>query len=152
LLQKPVVKKLTIKKSEIETPQPSPVVKRAIPLQVPAPTITAIVPIKPLPRLKVDVASGSPLAIVDGAKSTDFFVQHIVLSSKAQAAPYIKRYPGLNQAFVLPITAGSAVSYAVVSGPFTSRLTATNFTKGYGLPADYWIRASPALSAAANRN
>jgi hypothetical protein len=44
------------------------------------------------------------------------------------------------------------VSYAVVSGPFTSRLTATNFTKGYGLPADYWIRASPALSAAANRN
>ena len=152
LLQKPVVEKLTIKKSEIETPQPSPVVKRAIPLQVPAPTITAIVPIKPLPRLKVDVASGSPLAIVDGAKSTDFFVQHIVLSSKAQAAPYIKRYPGLNQAFVLPITAGSAVSYAVVFGPFTSRLTATNFTKGYGLPADYWIRASPALSAAANRN
>jgi hypothetical protein len=152
LVKNSVVKKLTIKKSEIETPKPSPVVKRAIPLEVPASTITAVVPIKPLPRLNVDVALGGPLAIVDGAKPTDFFVQHIVLSSKAQSRPYIKRYSGLNQAFVLPITAGAAVSYAVVSGPFTSRLTATNFTKGYGLPADYWIRASPALSAAANRN
>ena len=152
LVKNSVVKKLTIKKSEIETPKPSPVLKRAIPLEVPAPTITAVVPIKPLPRLKVDVAPGSPLAIVDGAEPTDFFVQHIVLSSKAQSRPYIKRYSGLNQAFVLPIIAGTAVSYAVVSGPFTSRLTATNFTKGYGLPADYWIRASPALSAAANRN
>jgi hypothetical protein len=152
LVKNPVVKKLTIKKSEIETLKPSPVVKRAIPLEVPASTITAVVPIKPLPRLNVDVAPGSPLAIVDGAKPTDFFVQHIVLSRKAQSRSYIKRYSGLNQAFVLPITADTAVSYAVVSGPFTSRLTATNFTKGYGLPADYWIRASPALSAAANRN
>jgi hypothetical protein len=113
---------------------------------------SAVVAPKSAVRPVADVAPGSVLAIVDGAKSTDFFVQHIVLSSKAQAAPYIKLYPGLNQAFVLPITAGSAVSYAVVSGPFTSRLTATNFTKAYGLPADYWIRASPALGAAAKRN
>ena len=147
VVKTPLVKKLPIKKPQIEPTQPRQVVKRAIPLQVPA-----VVAPKPVARPTAGAAPGRALAIVDGAKSTDFFVQHIVLSSKAQAAPYIKLYAGLNQAFVLPITAGSAVSYAVVSGPFTSRLTATNFTKGYGLPADYWIRASLALGAAANRN
>jgi hypothetical protein len=146
-VKKPLVEKPPINKPQIESPKPRQVVKRAIPLKA-----SAVVAPKSAVRPVADVAPGSVLAIVDGAKSTDFFVQHIVLSSKAQAAPYIKLYPGLNQAFVLPITAGSAVSYAVVSGPFTSRLTATNFTKAYGLPADYWIRASPALGAAAKRN
>lgn len=147
VVKMPLVKKPSIKKPQNEPTQPRQVVQRAIPLQVPD-----VVAPKPVVRPIAEVARDSALAIVDGASSTDFFVQHIVLSSTAQAAPYIKRYPGLNQAFVLPITAGSAVSYAVVSGPFTSRLSATNFTKGYGLPADYWIRASPALGAAAKRN
>jgi len=147
LVKQSVVKKLPIKKPQIEPPQPRQVAKRAIPAQVPA----VVLP-NPVVRPADDVLPGRALAIVDGAKPTDFFVQHIVLSSKVQAEPYITRYAGLNQAFVLPITGGSAVSYAVISGPFTSRLKATNFTKGYGLPADYWIRASPALGAAANRN
>lgn len=147
VVKKLVVKKLPSKKPQMEPPQPRQVIKKVIPSQVPG-----VASPQPVVRATVDVVLGSAIAIVDGAKSTAFFVQHIVLSSKAQAGPYIKRYAGLNQAFVLPITAGSAVSYAVISGPFTSRLTATNFTKGYGLPADYWVRAAPALGAAANRN
>ena len=147
LVKKPVVKKLPTNKPQVAPPTAIQVVKRAIPLQAPA-----VVSPKPIVVPTVDFVSNNALAIVDGANSTDFFVQHIVLSSQAQAAPYIMGYAGLKQAFILPITAGSAVSYAVISGPFNSRLTATNFTKGYGLPADYWIRASPALSAAAKRN
>lgn len=82
---------------------------------------------------------------VQTARATDFFVQHIVLSTSEQAGLYIKRYAGLRNAIIVPIATGNNVSYAVLSGPFSTRDRATAFTQGRGLPADYWIRAAQQL-------
>jgi hypothetical protein len=72
-------------------------------------------------------------------------VQHIVFSTTDQARLYIKRYAGLSKAEVVPITATNKIAYAVLSGPFSTRIAATEFTKGSGLPADYWIRGAQQL-------
>ncbi|MDG2502454.1 MAG: hypothetical protein P8M77_08695 [Porticoccaceae bacterium] len=82
---------------------------------------------------------------VQSARATDFFVQHIVLSTREQAGLYIKRYSGLRSATVVPIATGNNIAYAVLSGPFSTRDGATAFTQGRGLPADYWIRAAQQL-------
>lgn len=82
---------------------------------------------------------------IEAARSTDFFVQHIVFSTTDQARLYIKRYAGLSKAEVVPITATNKIAYAVLSGPFSTRIAATEFTKGSGLPADYWIRGAQQL-------
>lgn len=82
---------------------------------------------------------------VQGARATDFFVQHIVLSTTEQAQLYVKRFAGLSRAKVVPIAAADNIAYAVLSGPFSTKVAATEFTKGSGLPADYWIRGAQQL-------
>ena len=82
------------------------------------------------------------LGPIQGAEATDFFVQHIVLTTREQAKLYIRGYAGLRNATIVPIATGNSIAYAVLSGPFSARDRATEFTKGAGLPADYWIRAA----------
>lgn len=84
---------------------------------------------------------------IQAARPSDFFVQHIVLSTPEQAGLYIKRYSGLSRAKVVPITISNATAYAVISGPFSTRDGATEFTKASGLPADYWIRGAQQLKS-----
>ena len=97
-------------------------------------------------------AEQKAIAAVDKARASDFFVQHIVLSEKAQAKFYIQRYSGLRSALVVPIRTPTSVAYAVISGPFDSRERAEVFAKGYGRPADYWIRGALQLEAAIDNN
>lgn len=87
------------------------------------------------------------LGPIQGAEVTDFFVQHIVLTTREQAKLYIRGYAGLRNATIVPIATGNNIAYAVLSGPFNNRDRATEFTKGSGLPADYWIRAAGQLKA-----
>ncbi|MDA9095333.1 hypothetical protein N9J88_02950 [Porticoccaceae bacterium] len=87
------------------------------------------------------------LGPIQGAEATDFFVQHIVLTTREQAKLYIRGYAGLRNATIVPIATGNSIAYAVLSGPFSARDRATEFTKGAGLPADYWIRAAGQLKA-----
>lgn len=84
-------------------------------------------------------------APVQSARATDFFVQHIVLSTSEQAGLYIKRYAGLRKAIIVPIATDNNVAYAVLSGPFSTRDRASVFAQGRGLPADYWIRTAQQL-------
>ncbi len=94
------------------------------------------------------IKKAQPTGPVQAARATDFFVQHIVLSTKEQAGLYIRRYAGLRNALTVPITTGNKVAYAVLSGPFSTRDDATAFTQGRGLPADYWIRPAQQLKTA----
>ena len=87
------------------------------------------------------------LGPIQGAEATDFFVQHIVLTTREQAKLYIRGYAGLRNATIVSIATGNSIAYAVLSGPFSARDRATEFTKGTGLPADYWIRAAGQLKA-----
>ena len=97
-------------------------------------------------------AEQKAIAVVEKARASDFFVQHIVLSEKAQAKFYIQRYSGLRSALVVPIRTPTSVAYAVISGPFDSRERAEVFAKGYGRPADYWIRGALQLETAIDNN
>ena len=97
-------------------------------------------------------AEQKAIAVIEKARESDFFVQHIVLSEKAQASFYIQRYSGLRSAIIVPIKTPVSVAYAVISGPFASRERAEVFAKGYGRPADYWIRGALQLEAAVDNN
>jgi hypothetical protein len=107
-------------------------------------------PATPVP--KVISPSERWVTKVKNANSSDFFVQHIVLSERAEAIAYIKRYSSIKAAMVLEIKIADKLSYAVVSGPFVSRNSAQSFAKEPGRPADYWIRRAPELAAAISNN
>jgi hypothetical protein len=97
-------------------------------------------------------AEQQAIAVIEKARESDFFVQHIVLSEKDQARFFIRRYSGLRSAIIVPIRTPASVAYAVISGPFASRERAEVFAKGYGRPADYWIRGALQLGAAVDNN
>ena len=124
--------------------------------EVTAPIVEPEPAIQPPPVTVVEekplTAEQQAIAVVEKARASDFFVQHIVLSDKAQARFYIQRYSGLRSAIIVPITTPVSVAYAVISGPFSSRESAEVFAKGYGRPADYWIRGALQLEAAVNNN
>ena len=88
------------------------------------------------------------IARVKTARASDFFVQHIVLSTEAQANLYLGRYSSLRKAMVLPIQAGQSKVYAIISGPFSTRERAEAFAEGAAMPADYWIRGAIQLQGA----
>ncbi|MDB3966907.1 hypothetical protein N9399_04050, partial [Porticoccaceae bacterium] len=95
-------------------------------------------------------ASGfsASIARVKTARASDFFVQHIVLSTELQANDYLGRYNSLRKAMVLPIQAGQSRVYAIISGPFSTREKAQAFAEGTAMPADYWIRGAIQLQSA----
>ena len=128
--------------AQSQTIEPEPPVSSP---PVVSPAITAVEE-KPL------TAEQKAIAKVKKARASDFFVQHIVLSERAQATLYIQRYSGLRSATIVPIRTSASVAYAVISGPFTSRDRAEVFAKGYGRPADYWIRGALQLEAAIDNN
>lgn len=113
-------------------------------------------PVQPPPVTVVEerplTAEQQAIAVITKARESDFFVQHIVLSEKDQARFYIRRYSGLRSAITVPIRTPASVAYAVISGPFASRERAEVFAKGYGRPADYWIRGALQLEAAVDNN
>lgn len=83
--------------------------------------------------------------VVSASAASDFYVQHIVLSDRGEAENFVDNYPALSGALLLPIQSQGAIVTAVVSGPFSTRLQAEEFTKELGLPADYWIRSAELL-------
>ena len=107
-----------------------------VPEAKPKPVLTA------LQKAVKKVASASPNA---------YFVQHTVLSSELTANGYVRRYPVLSQALVVPVSLRQATVYSVVSGPFSSRSTAALFTQNKAIPNDYWIRNAVQLQAVLRR-
>ena len=107
-----------------------------VPEPKPKPVLTA------LQKAVKKVASASPNA---------YFVQHTVLSSELTANGYVRRYPVLSQALVVPVSLRQATVYSVVSGPFSSRSTAALFTQNKAIPNDYWIRNAVQLQAVLRR-
>lgn len=81
-----------------------------------------------------------------------FFVQHAVVTGEDRVTNYFLRYPRLEDAAILGITANNEQAYAIISGPFQTREDATNFTQKEGVPADFWIWESGQLLRWCERN
>ena len=81
-----------------------------------------------------------------------FFVQHAVVTGEDRVRNYFLRYPHLEDAAILGITANNEQAYAIISGPFQTREDATNFTQKEGVPADFWIWESGQLLRWCERN
>ena len=85
--------------------------------------------------------------IIAAAPPSNYFIQHIVLSSEAAANVYIERYQALSDAAVVPVRLAQKSAWAVISGPFNSRPAAASFTAEPGVPEDFWIRDAAQLQA-----
>jgi hypothetical protein len=89
-------------------------------------------------------------AAVTGAKKGVYFVQFVALDSYAAAVAWQDAEPVLSKAQILQIRVqpGSKTKFVVISGPYRSRLAATEFTAGKGVPGEFWVRAAASLQAA----
>ena len=162
-----LVQQIQQERQQAQAPQKPAVEPRPIPKQEPvdpkANTGKPAAPKKEVPELKAsspEVTAEKPaqstassdfaasFARVNNARASDFFVQHIVLSTEVQANDYLGRYSSLRKAMVLPIQAGQSRVYAIISGPFSTRERAQDFAEGAAMPADYWIRSAIQLQGA----
>jgi hypothetical protein len=132
---------------EASDQQPTPV------LLIPQATqVTFVAPVVPEPKPEpVLTALQKAVKKVASASPDAYFVQHTVLSSELTANGYVRRYPVLSQALVVPVSLRQATVYSVVSGPFSSRSTAALFTQNKAIPNDYWIRNAVQLQAVLRR-
>ena len=132
---------------EASDQQPTPV------LLIPQATqVTFVAPVVPGPKPEpVLTALQKAVKKVASASPDAYFVQHTVLSSELTANGYVRRYPVLSQALVVPVSLRQATVYSVVSGPFSSRSTAALFTQNKAIPNDYWIRNAVQLQAVLRR-
>lgn len=125
--------------------------EQSAPLAESAPTeqmVTAVMPAKPQVQRAVSTRVRSPaIDSVKASASSDFFVQFIVLSDRVEAVNFVSRYPALGNALLLPIRSQGSIVTAVITGPYASRTEAEEFTKGAGLPVDYWIRGADLLKS-----
>ena len=114
--------------------------------------VTFVAPVVPEPKPEpVLTALQKAVKKVASASPDAYFVQHTVLSSELTANGYVRRYPVLSQALVVPVSLRQATVYSVVSGPFSSRSTAALFTQNKAIPNDYWIRNAVQLQAVLRR-
>jgi hypothetical protein len=132
---------------EASDQQPTPV------LLIPQATqVTFVAPVVPEPKPEpVLTALQKAVKKVVSASPDAYFVQHTVLSSELTANGYVRRYPVLSQALVVPVSLRQATVYSVVSGPFRSRSPAALFTQNKAIPNDYWIRNAVQLQAVLRR-
>ena len=117
-----------------------------------------LVPIDPIRALDDEIVTvieaptqiQVPVAVdhVQSSRSTDFFIQYIVFTSRLQATSFIDDYVGLAGALVVPISLRGNPAYAVVTGPFNSMGEAKKFAGGERLPKDYWYRSAAQLKGA----
>jgi hypothetical protein len=129
--------------------QPTPA-----PLDTQAAQVSPVIPVAPKPKPKPEpvlTALEEAVKKVASASPSAYFVQHTVLSSELTANGYVRRYPVLSQALVVPVRLRQATVYSVVSGPFNSRSTAALFTQNKAIPNDYWIRNAVQLQAVLRR-
>ena len=161
-----LVQQIQQERQQAQAPQNPTVVPRPIPKQEPVdPKANTDKPAAPKPEVsdskatapesrekpaQTTASSGfaASIARVNNARASDFFVQHIVLSTEVQANDYLGRYSSLRKAMVLPIQAGQSRVYAIISGPFSTRERAKDFAEGAAMPSDYWIRGAIQLKGA----
>ncbi|MDG1475403.1 MAG: hypothetical protein P8Q37_10900 [Porticoccaceae bacterium] len=99
-----------------------------------------------------ETLSGAKQPILTSLPKDSFFVQHAVVTGSTRLASYIEKNPVLKNASTLAITANGQQAYAIISGPFLSKLEAVGFTENPLIPPDFWIWESSQLFRWCKRN
>lgn len=87
--------------------------------------------------------------LVSQAVANSYFVQHVSLSSMAEAQEWRAQYPALKKSRIAAVkTQDQGVKFAVLSGPFANRKEAEAFAARQGVPADPWLRPLSSLQKA----
>jgi hypothetical protein len=87
--------------------------------------------------------------LVQQARAGSYFVQHVSLTSMAEAQEWRAQYPALAKSRIAAVgTQDQGAKFAVVSGPFASRKEAEVFASRPGVPADPWLRPLTSLQKA----
>ncbi len=98
------------------------------------------------PRAAASRAEHDDAKTIRSAAPGSVFVQHVSLSTMADARAWRARHPALARARIVAVnTAGKGVKFAVVSGPFATRKQAEAFASRHGVPASPWFRPAASL-------
>ncbi len=87
------------------------------------------------------------IARISAAQKSSVFVQHVAMDTYAAAHDWQLAHKALVEALIVPVkpSAGAAIKYVVVSGPFGSAASATEFSKKDGVPPAPWLRSATSL-------
>lgn len=122
------------------------------PMEPVAPAANVTPPRKKLAPLAEAMAPSSERGVeqlVEQAKSGSYFVQHVSLTSMAEAQEWRAQYPALKKSLIVAVsTQDQSTKFAVVSGPFAGRKEAEAFAARQGLPPDPWLRPLGSLQKA----
>jgi hypothetical protein len=99
-----------------------------------------------------ETLSGAKQSILTSLPKDTFFVQHAVVTGSTRLASYIEKNPVLKNAATLAITANGQEAFAIISGPFLSKIEAVGFTENPLIPSDFWIWESSQLFRWCKRN
>jgi hypothetical protein len=87
--------------------------------------------------------------LVSKAAGGSYFVQHVSLTSMAEAQEWRAQYAALKKSRIAAVkTQDQGVKFAVLSGPFANRKEAEVFAARQGVPADPWLRPLASLQKA----
>ena len=87
--------------------------------------------------------------MIGQAPAGSVFVQHVSVSSMAEAQEWRAQYRALSGARIAAVTSqNKGVRYVVVSGPFANMKEAEAFTRKEGMPTDPWLRPVRSLQRA----
>ena len=87
--------------------------------------------------------------LIDQAKAGSFFVQHVSLTSMAEAQEWRAQHAALKKSLIAAVnTRDQGVRFVVLSGPFADRKEAELFSNKPGVPANPWLRPLTSLQQA----
>lgn len=87
--------------------------------------------------------------LIDQAKAGSFFVQHVSLTSMAEAQEWRAQHAVLKKSLIAAVnTRDQGVRFVVLSGPFADRKEAELFSNKPGVPANPWLRPLTSLQQA----
>lgn len=82
--------------------------------------------------------------LIFNSKPESYFVQHVVLSSRNSVIEFANQYPKFGPYLVLALNKNKS-KFALISGPYDSKLEANLSIESRNLPDTFWIRPASEL-------
>jgi hypothetical protein len=102
---------------------------------------------RPSPQpVESEMSAANSESLINSANPASFFVQHVVLSSKDEVVQFASQYPDLGSNLVIALNKNKT-KFALISGPYDSKLEASASMKERNLPDTFWIRSASGLQS-----
>lgn len=83
--------------------------------------------------------------LISESENSDYFVQHNVFSEIDAAENFIIGNPSLKDAALVGLQILDETHFALLSGPFPNKASATFYAMTPGMPKDFWVRSAEPL-------